>query len=95
MNTGSMRIEPYAMCDADRHTGTKRFRTSESLGTSARYENGYGHPGLTWISPSLLSNTDPFVVRADKPPTSLIHEKLTDRPASRKTSGRPDVPGTF
>ena len=34
-NTGSIRMEPKAMCEAERHTGTKRFAHSPFLGTMA------------------------------------------------------------
>ena len=33
MKTGSMRIEPKAMCEADRQTGTNRLSHSRALGT--------------------------------------------------------------
>jgi hypothetical protein len=36
MNTGSIRIDPYAMCELLRHTGTSRFSASPAFGTIAR-----------------------------------------------------------
>ena len=36
MSTGSMRIEPKAMCEAERQTGTNKFAHSFRFGTSDR-----------------------------------------------------------
>jgi hypothetical protein len=35
-----MRIEPYAMCEEERQTGTNRFVHSEDFGIIASYEIG-------------------------------------------------------
>ena len=35
-NTGSMRMEPYAMWVDDKQTDTSKFTQSEALGVSAR-----------------------------------------------------------
>ena len=40
MNTGSMRIDPYAICVADRQIGTSRFSHWAAFGTIERYEIG-------------------------------------------------------
>src|SRR5262249_24508875 len=53
MNTGSIRIEPYAICEAERHTGTNRLVHSLFFGTMLRYAMGYGEKPPTWTSPSL------------------------------------------
>ncbi len=53
MNTGSIRIDPYAMCEADRHTGTSRFAHCASVGTIARKLTGYGAGTPICTSPSL------------------------------------------
>ena len=36
MKTGSIRIDPYAIWDADKHTGTNKFPTSSRFGVIAR-----------------------------------------------------------
>ena len=36
MNVGSIRTEPYAMCDADMHTGTNKLEHSDCRGTIER-----------------------------------------------------------
>ena len=40
MNTGSIRIDPYAICVDARHTGTSRFVHSLSFGVIDRYDTG-------------------------------------------------------
>src|SRR5581483_10913143 len=42
ISVGSIRTDPNATCDADRHTGTRRFVASARDGVSDRYGMPYG-----------------------------------------------------
>jgi hypothetical protein len=55
MNTGSMRIDPYAMCELDTQTGTRRFVVSPFFGTIEPYAIWYGPLVLTPMSPSFCT----------------------------------------
>ena len=66
MYTGSMRIEPNAMWDAESATGTSRLVTSSRFGVSDRYAIGYGS---TLTAPPRSSS--------GQPPTSTLPSFFT------------------
>ena len=55
IKTGSIRIDPYAMCELDKQTGTSKFAAWPFFGTSEPYEIWYGPFVLTPMSPSFCT----------------------------------------
>src|SRR6478672_491369 len=74
MNTGSMRIEPYAIWLALKHTGTYRLLHSAAFGISARYETGYGPKPPFSTLPSFF--TIPFTTRRSQLCESIVYAAM-------------------
>ena len=55
IKTGSIRIDPYAICEADKQTGTSRLLHSFALGIILLYAIGYGPNPPICTSPSFFT----------------------------------------